>query len=265
MSEPVKVAIVTGASRGIGRAVAVALAETGYRVVVAARTEHDASAASPWPKHAAGTIHETAQIVTQRGGSALAVRCDATMADDVRTLVATTLDRFGRIDVLVANAGIDCEALVVDLDVEAFDRCLAVNVRGPLLLSKFALPAMIERGEGSIIGISSGAAGGYREGRVGYSTSKAALERMLTSLAEEVRPHGIAVNALRPGRLDTWMNRRGDWPGTAHMPLEPSEAVGPAALWLAEQTAKTFSGHVVDRADFGVTWGPGAAAPAARR
>ena len=133
------------------------------------------------------------------------------------------------------------------------DRALAVNVRGPLLLCKFALPTMFARGSGSIIGVTSGSARGYREGRVGYSMSKAALERMLLSLAEEVRPHNIAVNLFSPGRVDTWMNRRGDWPGTAHIPMVQPDEVTDAAVWLAGQTAGTFTGQVVERADFGVT------------
>ena len=87
--------------------------------------------------------------------------------------------------------------------------------------------------------------------------SKAALERMLLSLAEEVRPHNIAVNLLSPGRVDTWMNRRGDWPGTAHIPMVEPAAVIPAAVWLAGQRADTFTGQRVERADFGISWGPG--------
>jgi NAD(P)-dependent dehydrogenase (short-subunit alcohol dehydrogenase family) len=92
---------------------------------------------------------------------------------------------------------------------------------------------------------------------VGYSTSKAALERMCLSLAEEVRPHNIAVNVLGPGRMDTWMNRNGDWPGTSHIPMEQPNAIIPAAVWLATQTAASFTGQIVERAEFGVTWGPG--------
>jgi citronellol/citronellal dehydrogenase len=105
--------------------------------------------------------------------------------------------------------------------------------------------------------ITSGAARAYRPGRVGYSMSKAALERMFLCLAEEVRPDNIAVNVLSPGRVDTWMNRNGDWPGTSHIPMAPPEAIIPAAVWLATQTAAGFTGQVVERADFGLTWGPG--------
>ena len=127
-----------------------------------------------------------------------------TQVEDIRHLVEDTLARFGRIDIVVSNAGIDCEAPVVDLDIDLLDRCLAVNVRAPLLLCKFALPSMLDQRSGSIFCITSGAARAYRPGRVGYSMSKAALERMFLSLAEEVRPHNIAVNVLSPGRVDTF-------------------------------------------------------------
>ena len=253
-----RVALVTGGSRGIGREICFALAARGYAVVVAARTEVDASKTAEFRRYAAGTIHDTTRMITDGGGRAAGIRCDLTRAEDIRDLVAAALDRFGRIDVLVSNAGVDCESPLTELDVEVLDHCLAVNVRAPALLCKYALPGMIARHSGSIIGITSGAARGYRPGRVGYSMSKAALDRMLLSLAEEVRPWGIAVNALSPGRIDTWMNRRGDWPGTEHVPLEQPEIVGPAVVWLAEQTAATFTGQVVARADFGVGWGPAA-------
>ena len=251
-----KVAIVTGGSRGIGRAICRGLAEDGARVVVASRTQVDHSAGTLFERYASGTITETAWTIAQDGGQALAVKCDLTQVKDIESLVQTTLEHYGRIDVLVSNAGIDCESPVPDLEIEDLDRCLAVNVRAPLILCKFALPAMIAQGSGgSIFAVTSGAARGYRPGRVGYSMSKAALERMLLSLAEEVRPHKIAVNLLSPGRVDTWMNRNGDWPGTAHIPMVPPEEIIPATLWLARQTAESFTGQVVERADFGVTWG----------
>ena len=251
-----KVAIVTGGSRGIGRAVCMGLAAEGAAVVAAARTEEDASARSQYARYASGTVHDTARVIAERGGTALGVRCDVTRAEDIAGLVDAALRRFGRIDVVVSNAGVDCESPVVDLDVELLDRCLAVNVRAPMLLFKYALPTMIAQGSGSMFGITSGSARAYREGRVGYSMSKAALDRMLLSLAEELRPHNIAVNSLSPGRVDTWMNRRGDWPGTAHIPLVQAEETIAPAVWLAEQTAETFSGRLVERAEFGVTWGP---------
>jgi len=253
-----KVVIVTGGSRGIGRAICLGLAAEGAQVVVASRTEVDTSAGTEFARYGAGTIHDTAQMIQAQGGTAVGIKCDVTQVEDIRHLVAATHERFGRIDILVNNAGIDCEAPVVDLDIDLLDRCLAVNVRAPLLLCKFALPSMLAQRSGAIFCITSGAARGYRPGRVGYSMSKAALERMFQSLAEEVRPYNIAVNVLSPGRVDTWMNRRGDWPGTAHIPMAQPDAIIPAAVWLAQQTAGSFTGQVVERADFGITWGPGA-------
>ena len=256
-----KVAIVTGGSRGIGRAICLGLAAHGASVVVCSRTEVDRTAGTRFENYASGTIHDTALLIGERGGTALGICCDITRAEDIQRMVEATLGRFGRIDVLVCNAGVDCESAVTELEVELLDRCLAVNVRGPLLLCKFGLPAMLARGSGSVIGITSGSARTYRKGRVGYSMSKAALERMLLSLAEEARPHNIAVNLLNPGRIDTWMNRDGDWQGTAHIPMERPEVVVPAAVWLAGQGAASFTGQIVDRAGFGISWGPGLASP----
>ena len=251
-----KVAIVTGGSRGIGRAICIGLAQAGVRVAVASRTEVDASSESDFQRYGSGTIHQTAETIRGQGGTAVGVRCDLSQAEEIQSLVGTTLERFGRIDILVSNAGIDCEAPVPDLDVDLLDRCLAVNVRAPLLLCKYALPSMVSQGSGgSIFAVTSGSARTYRLGRVAYSMSKAALERMFLSLAEEVRGGNIAVNLFGPGRVDTWMNRRGDWPGTAHIPMVQPEEVVPAAVWLAGQTAQTFTGQVAERSDFGNTWG----------
>lgn len=252
-----KVAIVTGGSRGIGRSMCLGLAVAGAQVVVAARTEKDDSAGTRFEQYGSGTIVDTAAQINDLGGAALPVRCDVTQADDLRHLVEAAIERFGRIDIVISNAGVDCESPVADLDVDLLDRCLAVNVRGPFLLCKFALPAMIAQGDGgSIFCVTSGSANAYRVGRIGYSMSKAALERTFLNLAEEVRPNNIAVNVLGPGRVDTWMNRNGDWPGTEHIPMVPPSEIIPAAVWLAGQTAQTLTGTLVERANFGQTWGP---------
>ena len=258
-----KVAIVTGGSRGIGRSICLGLGEAGASVVVTSRTDVDRSSGTEYAKYGSGDINDTAAQISASGGTALAVRCDVSQVAEIQNLVSATLDHFGRIDALVCNAGMDCESPVVDLDVDLLDQALAVNVRGPLLLCKYALPSMIARGEGgSIYCVTSGAARAYREGRVGYSMTKAALERMFLSLAEEVRPHNIAVNVFEPGRVDTWMNRRGDWPGTSHIPMVQPDLLAPPGVWLAGQTAETLTGALVSRSEFGVTWGPGAETPA---
>lgn len=258
-----KVAVVTGGSRGIGRAICLALAGAGAQVVVASRTETDQAAQSEFPRYAAGTIGDTARRVAQAGGEALPVRCDVSQAADLQSLVRETLQHFGRIDVVVSNAGIDCESPVAELDEELLDRAIAVNLRAPVLLAKYVIPAMqAQQSGGSICCITSGAAMGYRPGRVGYSLTKAALERAYLSLAEELRPDNIAVNVLSPGRVDTWMNRRGDWPGTAHIPMAQPEAIAEAAVWLAGVKARQFTGQRVERDEFGLTWGPGLSVPA---
>ncbi len=257
-----KVAIVTGGSRGIGRAISRGLAKEGCRVVVASRTESEAAVDPRFQRYASGTIHDTVAAIRQDGGDAYSIRCDLTEDRDIQNLVREAVDRYGRIDILVSNAGVDCEAPVPELDLNLLDRCLATNVRAPLVLCKFVLPVMMAQGSGgSIFAVTSGAARGYRPGRVGYSMSKAALDRMFLNLAEEVRPHNIAVNVFSPGRIDTWMNRNGDWPGTAHIPMVQPEEVIPAAVWLARQDASTFTGNLVERAEFGRTWGPIEAAP----
>ena len=258
MSLTGKVAIVTGGSRGIGRQICLAYAEAGAQVVVASRTVADVSEQSEWPRYAAGDINDTARAIAAAGGESLPVQCDVTSSDDLKNLVSETLSHFGRIDVVVSNAGIDCESAVTELDVDLLDRAMATNIRGPILLCKYALPAMIsQRSGGSIYCITSGASTGYRPGRVGYSMTKAALDRAYTSLAEEVREHDIAVNVLSPGKVDTWMNRRGHWPGTERIPMDQPETIREAALWLAGVKASDFSGNRVERAEFGATWGPG--------
>lgn len=251
-----KVAIVTGGSRGIGRAISIALADAGAKVIVASRTEMEVSDNIAHAQYASGTIHQTVNIIRENGGIALAVKCDVSEACDISTLVASTMESFGRIDILVSNAGIDCEAPVVDLDIETLDQCIAVNVRAPLLLCKMALPHMLSQNSGgSIFAITSGSARAYRLGRVGYSMSKAALERTFLSLAEELKSDNIAVNLLGPGRVDTWMNRRGDWPGTGHIPMVHPDEIKPAAVWLAAQNGNSFTGNVVESSEFGMNWG----------
>ena len=257
-----KVAIVTGASRGIGRAMSLAFAAAGAQVVVAARTENEAPPDSPFAKYGSGTINDTAQQIAEAGGEALPITCDVTKSEDLRDLAERTVKHFGRIDIVASNAGVDCESPVVDLEEELLDRCLTVNIRGPILLCKYVLPQMIEqKGGGSIFCITSGASMGYRENRVGYSMSKAALDRAYLSIAEEVREHNIAVNVLSPGRVDTWMNRRGDWPGTAHIRMEQPDSINNAAVWLAAQKASTFTAQRIERAEFGTNWGPGIPVP----
>ena len=147
-----KVAIVTGASRGIGRALAAGLAQAGAAVVCAARTEVERPDGLP------GTIHSTADAIRVAGGTALPLRCDIGVANDIENLVKTSLQELGRIDVLVNNAMTPTRGLFLESRVEQWDESMRINVRSLFLTSQAVLPSMAKQGAGSIINISSGAA-----------------------------------------------------------------------------------------------------------
>ncbi len=252
-----KVAIVTGASRGIGCALAVGLADAGAAVVCAARTEVQSEGGLP------GTIHTTADTIRAAGGVALPVRCDIGRADDIVALFDTTLAKFGRLDVLINNAMTPTRGLFSESSIDMWDESMRVNVRSLFLTCQAAVPLMAstaggKKAGGSIINISSGAAQSHGvnmpPGFLTYSVAKAALERFSTALAGEVAEQGLAVNALRPGAVKTEkslaeLGEDWDWTGWK----EP-EAVVPAVLFLAAQDANGLTGRVVDSTQFGDEW-----------
>ena len=243
------VAIVTGASRGLGRAIANEFAAEGAKVVVSARRDS--------PTGLPGTAVETATQIRDRGGEAMALTCDVSNEEQVVAMVGQTIDRYGQIDVLVNNAGVMVLGdTILDIDPQAWDLSVAANLRGPYLCCRSVLPWMIERGRGSIIHIGSRMGSDHEQGGgVLYSSTKAAVHMFSYCLADEVREHNIAVNILSPGGLKTegsaaipWTQR--DW----DQRVGPEE-VGPSAVYLALQDASTFTGQYVLRAEFGETWG----------
>ncbi len=242
-----RVAIVTGASRGIGKAIAKAFAAEGARVVVAARTEQ--------PGRLPGTIHETVVEIQQAGGEALALRCDVTEEEQVHAMVTATVKAYGRIDVLVNNAAITLRPLIKDTEARHFALILRVNLLGPLLTCKHVVPIMESARRGSIINVTSVAAGSRSaKGGAAYAITKSGLDQLTMSLAEEVRASGIAVNSLDPGGVITegalaTRPKDFDWSGRV-----PVSAVGPAAIALALKDATTMTGQVVRREDYGRTW-----------
>lgn len=189
-----KVAIVTGASRGIGRALALAFAREGARVTVAAKSEVES-------ERLPGTIHSVAREIEAAGGEAIAVRVDVRDPASVAEMVARTRERWGRIDIYVHNAGALWWQDVVDTPLSRLDLMLQVNVRGAFAGAQAVLPTMLEQGSGHIIVCSPPVDLSALPGKVGYLISKFGMTMLAHGLAEEVRGRGVAVNALWPATL----------------------------------------------------------------
>ena len=246
-----KVVVVTGASRGIGKGLALGLAGLGATIVCAARSEVESPGGLP------GTIHETAAEIEAAGGRALAVRCDIGVAGDIEHLVGEVMSRWGRLDALVNNAMAPTRALFAASSLEQWDESMRVNVRSLYLFTRAVTPHMAAGGGGSIVNISS--AGAAHEttpfmppGYLFYSVAKAALERFTSAVAPELEPLGITINALRPGAVRTEMTAiefgpDADWSGWA----TPDAVVAPVAA-LAFRPELT--GRVLDVSGFGRSW-----------
>lgn len=184
-----RVAIVTGAGRGIGRAVALAFCREGASVALAART--------------ASELDAVAAQIKSRGGRVLAVPTDVTREESVSCLVEKVLAGFGRVDILLTAAGVALFAPLVDTKPEDWDRMLAVNVRGVFLTCRAVLPPMLRERRGTVINVVSIAAKRAIAGNAAYAASKHAVLGLTRVLAEEMRPHGVRVGALCPGAVDT--------------------------------------------------------------
>jgi len=237
-----RVALVTGASRGFGRAIALAFAHEGADVAVNYRTNVTGAA-------------EVAAALQKLGRRALVVEADVAIDDEVRELVGVTLSQLGRLDILVNNAGIMERGLFADVPVSAYARMFATNVTGTMLCTRAALPAMMERQYGRIINVSSqlARAGVGTGGFAAYAATKGAIEAFTRAVAHEVGEHGITVNAIAPGGIDTDMSRAVMTPEyrarrTKELPvrhLGTLDDVGYAALCLADEAAGYLTGQVV--------------------
>jgi NAD(P)-dependent dehydrogenase (short-subunit alcohol dehydrogenase family) len=214
------VALVTGASRGIGKAIAVHLARAGYDVAVGARTlhegesrEHSSTVAAPNTSPLPGSLDSTAALVAAEGRQALPVYLDLLDRTSLGSATATVLERWGRIDVLVNNGryvGPGHMDQVLDTPIDLLDRHLEANVMAPVVLAKLVLPSMVERGSGVVINLASSSgtmdpakpagSGGWG---LGYGMSKAALHRVAGVLAVELADRGIAAYNLSPGFVAT--------------------------------------------------------------
>jgi 3-oxoacyl-[acyl-carrier protein] reductase len=184
-----KVALVTGAGRGIGKAVSCSLAKAGCRVVLAARTREQ--------------IEAVQKEILSQGGDALAVPADLTVDEDIQRLVEGSQAKWGAVDILINNAGWGKRAPVVSASLTDWDQTFRLNLRAPMVLAKGLLPSMIVKREGAVINIGSVSGKTGEANGAAYSASKFGLIGFTQSLYEEVREHGIKVAVILPGFVDT--------------------------------------------------------------
>ncbi|MET0181963.1 MAG: SDR family oxidoreductase [Caulobacterales bacterium] len=239
-----KVALVTGASRGIGEAIAVRLAMAGAKVVISART------AESGDSKLEGSLHGTMDRIKNAGGEAAFIKADISNAGDRERLIAETTALYGAPDILVNNAAVTFFIPIADFTLKRYDVMMDVCVKAPFHLSQLVLPAMREKKSGAIINISSGAARhpeppykGAPIGQIVYGMCKAALERMSTGLARETYRDNVAVNVISPGLVAT--------PGLLanarfgeDQEFEPPEVIAEAVFRLASADGISLTGRI---------------------
>ena len=230
--------IVTGASRGIGAAIAAGLGRRGANVVCAARAS-DAN-----PLRLPGTVEGTARAVADAGGEGLAVPCDLTSDEDIERLFEVTLERFGRLDALVNNAAVSFGG-DLDIPLRRFDVLMRVNVRAPLLTTRLARPHLAAApGGGRILNVGSATATGYFPTMLTYGMSKAALEHLTVTTAAVLSAEGIAVNCYR---IDVQVASEGyvlNAPDADHSTWVDTATAADGALWMLQQPT-AWTGRVV--------------------
>lgn len=235
-----KVALVTGSTRGIGRAMAFGLAHFGADIVVVSRNFQD--------------CEDTAAKIRKMGRRALPVQCDVSQKQEVEELVKQAVAEFGKIDILVNNAGMNIRRLVVDYAEEDWDKVLSINLKGIFLVAQAVARQMITQRYGKIINTSS-VAGSVGLANLGaYASSKGGINQLTRVMAIELAPYNINVNALAPAYIKTpmveaWLSDPGRYANIVNSTLlgrigEPHELIGPV-VFLASDASSYVTGHIL--------------------
>lgn len=220
-----KVAIVTGASRGIGRAISLALAGEGAAVVLAARSIEK--------------LEQTAEQVSKAGGQAEIVVTELTEEDSIKNLVKATAEKFGRLDILVNNAGVTHSAPLAETATQDWEKCMWVNARAPFILCREALGLLSKAEAGCIINIASVVGVKGYPLQSAYTSSKHALRGMTISLSEELRGSNVRVHLLCPGGVDT------DMVGNVRPDIKKEDLIGPDEIAELVLYLVTHKGNAV--------------------
>ncbi len=237
-----KVAFVTGAANGIGRATALAFAREGANVVVADISEQG--------------NQETARMIEDLGGRSLAVKCNVTQAEDVKAALDKTIETFGRLDFAFNNAGVEQKnAATAEIEAQEWDRIVDINLRGVFLCMKYEIPLLLNQGGGAIVNTSSGAGVIGIKGGAAYAAAKHGVIGLTKSAALDYAAQNIRVNAVAPGYIDTPMMDRftgGTSKGREQVISEEPigrmgqpEEIANAVVWLCSDAAGFVVGHAL--------------------
>ena len=234
-----RIALVTGASQGIGRACALELAKSGATVALAARNE--------------AKLAEVAAEITAAGGQAAAFALDVASEESIKTGAKAILDRYGKVEILVNNAGITRDGLMMRMKRADWDDVLGTNLTGAFLLTQALLPAMLRNRWGRIVNITSVVGRTGQAGQVNYAASKAGLIGFTRSLAREVASRNVTVNAVAPGYIETPMTAVLDEKQRAVMMVQiplgragTDTEIAQSVAFLASDAAAYITGHVLD-------------------